>query len=127
MFSDHLPKIDRVSGRSLFLMAGGLVIVCQLAAMVLVAGEQVRKAELRDSQQSVQRAAIAKCFEGTTRAARQDCMLQARNQSMGGDQMTAGMTAPDSSPREVASYTDFTRGPSTAMQVGVMGVSFASR
>lgn len=126
MFSDHLPKIDRVSGRSLFLVAGGLVIACQLAAMVLVAGEQVKKAEMRDSQQSVQRAAIAKCFEGNTRAARQECMLQARNQSLG-NPMTASAATTDSSPREVASYTDFTRGPSSSMQAGVMGVSFASR
>ena len=126
MFSDHLPKIDRVSGRSLFLVAGGLVIACQLGAMVLVAGEQVKKAEMRDSQQSVQRAAIAKCFEGNTRAARQECMLQARNQSLG-NSMTASMTTADPSPREVASYTDFTRGPSASMQAGVMDVSFASR
>lgn len=127
MFSDHLPKIDRVSGRSLFLMAGGLVIVCQLAAMVLVAGEQVKKAELRDAQHSQQRAAIAKCFEGTTRAARQECMLQARNESLGMTQIAASVNKPDSSPRELSSYTDFTRGPSASMQVGVMGVSFASR
>ncbi|MES2281055.1 MAG: hypothetical protein V4542_06550 [Pseudomonadota bacterium] len=127
MFSDHLPKIDRVSGRSLFLMAGGLVIVCQLAAMVLVAGEQVKKAELRDAQQSQQRAVIAKCFEGATRAARQECMLQARNESLGVARMAAGSNSPDSSPRELTSYTDFTRGPSASMQVGVMGVSFASR
>ncbi len=127
MFSDHLPKMDRTNGRSLFLIAGALIIICQLVAMVLVAGDQVKKAELRDSQQSVQRAAIAKCFEGTTRAARQECMLQARNQSLGSNQMAASVTTTDSSPREVASYTDFNRGASAAMQVGVMGVSFASR
>ncbi len=129
MFSDHLPKIDRVSGRSLLLMAGGLVIVCQLVAMVLVAGEQVRKAELRDTQQSQQRAAIARCYEGATRAARQECMLQARNGLLAGNQMAASVNTPDTSPapRELASYTDFTRGPSASMQVGVMGVSFAAR
>ncbi|MES2510418.1 MAG: hypothetical protein V4625_10850 [Pseudomonadota bacterium] len=126
MFSDHLPKIDRISGRSLFLMAGGLVIACQLVAMTLVAGEQVKKAEIRDSQMLAQRAAIAKCFDGNTRAERQDCMVQARNLSLGTTQVVTSNSRQDSLPRESASYTDFTRGSSSGMQASVMGVSFAA-
>ncbi len=126
MFSDHLPKIDRISGRNLFVMAGGLVIACQLVAMTLVAGEQVRKAEIRDSQLVAQRVAIAKCFEGNTRAERQDCMQQAKNMSMDSGQMEASTRSPESQARESASYTDFTRGPSVNVQASVMAVSFAT-
>lgn len=127
MFSDHLRKIDHVSGRNLFLMAGGLVIACQLVAMTMVVSDQVKKAELRDAQSSVQRVAIAKCFEGNTRAERQECMLQAKNMSMDGGQVAANTRTQDSSPRESASYTDFTRGPSANVQASVMAVSFAAR
>ncbi len=126
MFSDHLQKLDRISGRSLFLMAGGLVIACQLVAMVMVADEQVRKAELRDSQLSSQRAAIARCFEGNTRAERQSCMLQVRNMTPAEPQVAANTGSLDPV-REAASYTDFNRGPAaSAMRADVRVVSFAS-
>lgn len=125
MFSDHLQKLDRVSGRNLFLMAGGLVIACQLVAMVMVAGEQVKKAELRDSRMSSQRAAIAQCFEGNSHAEQQSCMLQARNAIPAGLQVanTGGLDPV----REAASYTDFNRGAgSSTMHADVMAVSFAA-
>ena len=126
MFSDHLQKLDRVSGRSLFVVAGGLVIACQLVAMVMVADEQVRKAELRDSRQSLQRAAIAQCFEANTRAERQSCMLQVRNMTPAGNQVAANGGSLDPV-HEAASYTDFNRGAaSSTMRAGVMAVSFAA-
>jgi hypothetical protein len=126
MFSDHLQKLDRVSTRSLFLMAGGLVIACQLVAMVMVAGEQVKKAELRESPQSLQRAAIARCFEGNTRAEQQSCMLQVRNVMQAGQQVAANSGGLDPV-REAASFTDFNRGlASSTMNAGVRVVSFAS-
>jgi len=126
MFSDHLQKLDRISGRHLFLMAGGLVIACQLVAMVMVVGEQVKKAELRDSQQSLQRAAIAQCFEASSRADRQSCMMQVRNIVPSGNQVAMNAVGLDPV-REAASYTDFNRGPaSSAMRADVMAVSFAA-
>lgn len=63
MFSDHLQKIDHTSGKTLLLIAGGLVIVCQLVAMVLVAQGQVEKAHAREASQASQRKATAWCVE----------------------------------------------------------------
>ena len=126
MFSDHLQKLDRISGRNLFMMAGGLVIACQLVAMVVVASEQVKKAELRDSQVSAQHAAIAQCFEANSRAERQSCMSQVRNIVPSGNQVAVNAGGLDPV-REAASYTDFNRSPaSSAIRADVMAVSFAA-
>ncbi|MES2192226.1 MAG: hypothetical protein V4454_19070 [Pseudomonadota bacterium] len=126
MFSDHLQKPDRISGSKLLLMAGGLVIACQLVAMVMVAGEQVKKAEMRDSRQSLQRAAIAQCFEANTRAERQSCMLQVREGMPAGNQIAANAGSLDPV-REAASYTDFNRGTaSSGVRADVMAVTFAT-
>ncbi|MES2414778.1 MAG: hypothetical protein V4614_13310 [Pseudomonadota bacterium] len=128
MFADHMTPVtkkpDLFSNRNLLLMAGGLIIVCQLVAMVLVAQEQVKKAEARDSQMSQQRVAIAKCFELNTRAGRQDCMLQARNASFQDGAQIATSANPG---RESPSYTDFNSGSSPAvMRIGAVAVSFAA-
>ena len=77
MFSDHMRKVDNTSGRTLLLVAAILVIVCQLVAMVMVAGGQVKKAELRESNLSFQRFAVARCFEVNTRFDRSSCLQQA--------------------------------------------------
>ena len=77
MFSDHMRKIDSTSGRTLLLVAAILVIVCQLVAMVVVTGGQVKKAELRESNLSFQRSAVARCFEVNTRFDRSSCLQQA--------------------------------------------------
>lgn len=79
MFSDHMRKIDNVSNNKLFLMAGLLVIVCQLVAMALVAGGQVEKAQLRDSQLAVERNELANCIETSMGAGRHACVIQARS------------------------------------------------
>ncbi len=63
MFSDHLQKIDQASGKTLLLIAGGLVIICQLVALVLVSQGQVEKAQARENNQANQRSATAWCFE----------------------------------------------------------------
>lgn len=79
MFSDHLRKIDAVSSSKLFLMAGLLVIVCQLIAMALVAGGQVENAQLRNSRLAVERTALASCIETSAGTDGHACAMQARS------------------------------------------------
>ncbi|MBC7647624.1 MAG: hypothetical protein H7197_00675 [Vitreoscilla sp.] len=73
MFSDHLQKIEHASGKTLLMVAGGLVIVCQLVAMVLVSQGQVEKAQAREVSQASARAATAWCVESSRGAALNDC------------------------------------------------------
>lgn len=73
MFSDHFRKIDEVPARTLLLIAAGLVIVCQLVAMVMVTGGQVEKAQLREASQASARAASVWCIETSHGAALREC------------------------------------------------------
>ncbi len=93
MFSDHIRKVDNASGRTLLLVAAGLVIVCQLVAMALVAEGQVKKAEVRESQLSFQRTATARCFETNSRFDRQSCLDQANADLARSDPAAALATA----------------------------------
>ena len=78
MFSDHLRKIDEMPYKTMLLVAAGLVILCQLAAMAFVADSQVAKAKLRDEQRQAELTAIAHCMETSAGAARHNCIQQAR-------------------------------------------------
>lgn len=78
MFSDHLPKIDEVPSRMLFLVAAGLVILCQLAAMALVVDGQVNLAQVRDALRLSERTAINQCMESSSGAARHNCIQRAK-------------------------------------------------
>ena len=73
MFSDHLRVTDPDPVRPLLVIAALLVIVCQLLAMVLVAGGQVKKAELRDASQASARSASIGCMQSSRGAALKDC------------------------------------------------------
>lgn len=73
MFSDHLRKIDDASAKTLLMIAAGLVIVCQLVAIVLVADGQVEKAQLREATLASARAATAWCVENSRGFALRDC------------------------------------------------------
>lgn len=73
MFSDHLQKIDQAPRKTLLLVAAGLVIVCQLVAMALVAGEQVQKAQMRGDSDASRQAAVASCVEVSRGVAVKDC------------------------------------------------------
>jgi hypothetical protein len=64
--------------KALLLVAAGLVILCQLAAMAFVADSQVAKARLRDEQRKAELVAIAHCMETSAGAARHNCIQQAR-------------------------------------------------
>jgi hypothetical protein len=78
MFSDHLPKIEEMPYKKLLLIAAGLVILCQLAAMAFVAESQVAKARERDDQRRAELTAISQCMETSAGAARSQCIQQAR-------------------------------------------------
>ena len=67
MFSDHLQKIDEVPYKTLLGVAAGLVILCQLIAMVLVVDGQVEKAQVRDLRYASEQMAIARCSEPGSR------------------------------------------------------------
>lgn len=76
MFSDHLHKIDHASAKTLLLIAGGLVIFCQLVAMVLVSQGQVDRAQARETNRATQRTAIAWCMETSRGAELKACAPQ---------------------------------------------------
>lgn len=73
MFSDHLRKIDDAPHKTWLLVAAGLVMVCQLVAMALVAGEQVQKAQMRGDSQASRQVAVASCVETSRGVAVKDC------------------------------------------------------
>ena len=101
MLSDHMrtidsTSVDSTSGRTLLLIAAGLVIICQLVAMALVAEGQVKKAEIRDSQLNLQRVALARCFEASSRSDRQSCLQQAGNDVAHAEPMTTLVSSSES-------------------------------
>ena len=73
MFSDYLRILDQAPAKTLLFIAALLVIVCQLVAMVLVAGAQVEKAELREARYASARATIIGCMKSSQGAALKDC------------------------------------------------------
>ena len=120
MFSDHLPKIDEVPSKMLFLVAAGLVILCQLAAMALVVDGQVNLAQVRDALRVSERTAINQCMESRLGAARHNCIQQAK---------AANASVQDEPSTQVLSDTeesDITALPPKQMQ-GFMPTSFAPR
>ena len=66
--------------RNLLVAAAGFLVSCQLVALALIAGDQVQKASARQAQQTVQRAAVAKCLDINTAAQRSWCLSQAHTQ-----------------------------------------------
>ena len=73
MFSDHLKPVDTLPVNRLLLVAAGLVLACQLAAMVLVAEGQVEKAQIRQASQASLQAAVANCLENHQGLVISDC------------------------------------------------------
>ena len=94
MFSDHLQKIDHASGKTLLLIAGGLVIFCQLVAMMLVSQGQVERAQARETNRANQR--IAWCMETSRGAELRAC---APEQSAGYNAKDADSTSTTSASR----------------------------
>ena len=82
MFSDHLRKIKEIPHNTLLGMAAGFVILCQLVALAMVADEQVKKAQVRETQRISERIATAHCMESSMGAARHSCLQQAKTANL---------------------------------------------
>jgi hypothetical protein len=128
MFSDHLRKIDEIPYKTLLLVAAGLVILCQLAAMAFVAESQVAKAKERDDQRRAELMAISQCMETSAGAARSRCIQQARVVAV-----AAPPPAAESAPKAPA-FADASAGSSVMPSrlpahppQGFMAASFAIR
>ena len=76
MFSDHLQKMNHFPKINLLVAAAGLVMVCELVALALVADHQVKQANVRDLQRAAQQVAMADCVERSTGASRHGCIRQ---------------------------------------------------
>ena len=109
MFSDHLPKSQRISNHHLFLIAAALVIVCQLVAIAMVAGGQVKRAELRESQLAAQKIALVSCFESSARFDRNNCTryMQSENSTDASDHRIASNDSGFDASRSADSGTGF--------------------
>lgn len=83
MFSDHMRKFSRFPQTGLLMAAGGLVVVCQLVAMAMVADRQVQRAGVRDLQRVAQQVALADCIQRSTGATRHGCIRQSQLDSSG--------------------------------------------
>lgn len=73
MFSDHLQIIDNAPPKKMLFAAAGLLVVCQLVALALVAEGQVEKAHVRDANQASFQAAMALCIESSRGIDLKDC------------------------------------------------------
>ncbi len=94
MFSDHMRKIKPTRGRGFFLaIAGTLLIVVQLFGMAQVAGNQVRKAQLRDVQMQLQRVAIENCLEARPRLENGNCLRLEPQEMPPSDRGSVSITA----------------------------------
>jgi hypothetical protein len=77
MLSEYLRKFHQIPRRALLWTAAGLVLLCQLVAVALVADAQVAKARIRDYQRGIEMQAIAQCIESRAGTARHRCIQQA--------------------------------------------------
>lgn len=78
MFSTPMPQVNTVPREYLYLGAGVMLIVGLLAAVAMVAGGEVKKAQARDSMLASQQTAVAYCVETQRGAALSNCMRHAR-------------------------------------------------
>ena len=99
MFSDNLEIIDNAPAKKMFLIAAGLVLVCQLVAMALVAEGQVEKAHAREASQASFQAAMASCIENSRGVDLKDC---ARLVPPGSTQASVGPNEGQSSGKAVS-------------------------
>ncbi|WP_309684170.1 hypothetical protein [Polaromonas sp.] len=124
MFSDHLRRIDVVSFKTLFGVAAGLVIVCQLIAMMLVVDGQVARANARDALRVSDQRAVVQCMESSLGVARHSCMLQVQALSSPAQKPATGQD-----PQALASAmpNDNAVRPAAPPFEGFMPASFATR
>ena len=73
MFSEHLQPVHPSPFKGGLIVAGALVIACQLIGMFLVVDSQVEKAQSRQSNYTNFQAAVASCVENSYGAALKKC------------------------------------------------------
>ena len=78
MLIQHMQKLTRFPQLGLMVLAGTLVLVCQLVAAALVAGAPPRSMGVRDLEHLTPQVALADCMLYTTSASPHGCMLQAQ-------------------------------------------------
>ncbi len=78
MFSTHMPQVNTVPREYLYLGAGVVLMGSLLAAIAMVAGGEVKKAQARDSLLASQQTAVAYCVETLRGAALSNCVRHAR-------------------------------------------------
>lgn len=76
MFSERVKKVDTMPFRGLLGVAAGLVFMCQLAALALVANGQVEKAHVRDAYYSSAQTEMADCSKTYSGPKRNQCIEQ---------------------------------------------------
>lgn len=76
MFSEGVKKVDAMPFKALLGVAAGLVFLCQLAALVIVANGQVEKAHVREAFYSSVQLEIAGCSKTYSGVARSQCIEQ---------------------------------------------------
>ena len=76
MFSERVKKVDTMPFRVLLGVAAGLVFLCQLAALALIANGQVEKAHARDTYYTSAQMEMADCSKTYSGPARSQCIEQ---------------------------------------------------
>lgn len=89
MLSTHWPKGNTVPREYLCLGAGLVIIMSMLIGIATVAGDQVKKAKMRDSLLTSQRTATIYCVETLRGEALNRCIQQAKADPYGTDKPTA--------------------------------------
>ncbi len=89
MLFNHFQKLTRFPRLGLMMLAAGLVMVCQLLAVVMVGGNPVQKTSVRDLQQ----VALTGCIQRSSAVSRHDCIRQSRLESA--DRELAAASPPD--------------------------------
>ena len=115
-----MPKLSRFPQAGLLLAAAGLVIVCQLVAVAMVADKQVQRAGVRDLQRVAQQASLADCIQRSTGANRHGCIRQSQLESDSGEPAVATQwSGPASNASNVAIADDLaTNQTADIMRVG---------
>lgn len=77
MSTSHLRKLAWFPTLGLMMLAAGLVVICQLLAMVMVVGQPLEKT----SASAVQQLALADCIRRSTWATQHGCIRQSQLES----------------------------------------------
>jgi uncharacterized protein HemX len=119
MFSSHLPKHHTVSREYILAGVGLLLVAALLVGVGMVAGGQVKKAELRASMLASQQTAMLQCVGTLGGVELNKCIIEAQ-------------TAPDDTSRVITTLADNSVRPSRSSAIsagsspGFLPVSFST-